>query len=428
MNDDRNAEALVLMQRSVEQDEAAYRIRPGHLLTARYMTIGLNNLADFGKRLGETEVALAADRRRVEMLDRRARDNPTIPAFEPELVAGIRFWCRNFSVRNRMEEAAKAADKARVRISEMNSETPFFINQVVDFRLIAHELAMARAKMEPASQAAQANVETEATATIDSIRQCILAGWRNPGFLRTAPSTEALRLAGRLEGSHGDHGRAGTSRCDDQACGRDARRKAFRSQDDSEEPRNGCRVAAAFAFRAPQSGAGAAILAQALLEAGEAEQARLAFDDALLSLQRLVQESPANEQLRADLAQSQSAAGDLFAAAGKLAEAEKIWNKALATLEDGLKANPNSIPFQTALSERLIHIAGQEGTFGLSDVAARLYRRAVEIQNPSDAINWNFIALVAAEAGDWPLVAQSPIWRCAAPKPQEMLGFSALAH
>ena len=48
-------------------------------------------------------------------------------------------------------------------------------------------------------------------------------------------------------------------------------------------------------------------------------------------------------QLRADLAQSQSAAGDLFAAAGKFADAIKTWDKALATLEEGLKANPNSI-------------------------------------------------------------------------------------
>src|SRR6202043_3506947 len=56
--------------------------------------------------------------------------------------------------------------------------------------------------------------------------------------------------------------------------------------------------------------------AQALLEAGQVDKARLAFDEALAARQQLVQEAPANEQLRADLAQSQSAAGDLFAAAG----------------------------------------------------------------------------------------------------------------
>src|SRR5207244_5801784 len=109
--------------------------------------------------------------------------------------------------------------------------------------------------------------------------------------------------------------------------------------------------------------------AQALLEAGQVEEARLAFDDALLARQQLVQESPANEQLRADLAQSQSAAGDLFAAAGKLADAVKTWDKALATLEEGLKSNPNSIPFRAALSDRLLNVAYQAAKVGLWDLA-----------------------------------------------------------
>src|SRR5262249_86511 len=107
-----------------------------------------------------------------------------------------------------------------------------------------------------------------------------------------------------------------------------------------------------------------------------------------------------NEQLRADLAQSQSVAGNLFAAAGKLADAVKTWDKALATLEEGLKADPNSVPFRTALSERLRHIAMQAAANGLWDVAAKHYRRLLANEAPKDAMSWNFMALVAIETHD----------------------------
>ncbi|MCI0643070.1 MAG: protein kinase [Gemmataceae bacterium] len=78
LKDDRNAEALALLQRAVEQGETAYRLRPADLLTARFLWIQLNNVASKAKKVGETELALAAHHRRVELLDRRARDNPMI--------------------------------------------------------------------------------------------------------------------------------------------------------------------------------------------------------------------------------------------------------------------------------------------------------------------------------------------------------------
>src|SRR5262249_27596811 len=141
-------------------------------------------------------------------------------------------------------------------------------------------------------------------------------------------------------------------------------------------------------------------LAQALLVAGRVEDARLAFDDALLARQQLLQEAPSNEQLRADLAQSQSAAGDLFVAAGKLADAVKTWDKALATLEEGLKTNPTSIAFQTALVERLTHLAHQEGKTGLWDRALRHYRRAFQVQPPSGNGNRYFAGLFETDVGN----------------------------
>jgi tetratricopeptide (TPR) repeat protein len=172
LKEDRGAEAFVLLKRSHEEDEIAYRLRPSHLLTISFMSIGLLNLADYAKKLGENDVALALRRRQVEILDRRARENPTIPWVDPELLAAYSNWVLELQLAGRLEEASKAADKGSVRITEMNSETPAYFSQVANFRLSVHRLAVARAKVDPA---AQANVEPAAAAAVDAMRQYLLA-------------------------------------------------------------------------------------------------------------------------------------------------------------------------------------------------------------------------------------------------------------
>ena len=87
-------------------------------------------------------------------------------------------------------------------------------------------------------------------------------------------------------------------------------------------------------------------LAQALLDAGQVEEARAAFDEALAERQALLAEAPTDEALRIDLVQSRFSAGDLLAAAGRLREAVAAWGKGLAALEAELRENPNSLPLQ----------------------------------------------------------------------------------
>ncbi len=397
LKEDHNAEALALIQRSVEQTEAAHRLRPAHLLTARYLTIGLNNLANWGKKSGETELVLAAHRRRVEVLDRRARDNPTIPGFDAELMAGYTALLNELRDASRLEEAAKTADKARVRLAETTEETTEFFRQVASFHLCMHSLTLARAEANPDGEL---NTESEAAAAVNAMRQHTLAGWRDPNWLRTDSRTEPLRqradfkelLARQDEIALAYAAAQQTTATTEEKLA--ARQTILTSLEFLAGPAPHARFVRRNLAQARQD------WAQALLETGHVDEAQLAFDDALAARQQLVQEAPSNEQLRADLAQSQSAAGDLFAAAGKLGDAVTTWEKALATLEEALKQNPNSIPFKTALVQQLAHIGYQYGNVGLWEIAVKHHQRAFDVQASADFNDWLRLANLLLETGD----------------------------
>lgn len=397
LKEDRHAEALVHIRKAVDEIEAAHRLRPAHLLTVRYLTIGLNNVAKWAKLVGEPEVALAAQRRRVEVLDRRARDNPTVPGVDAELVGGYATLLYELHEAGRSDEVATTTERARIRLAETTEETTEFFRQVSYFHLTAHSLALARAKADPSGKA---NTEREAAAAVNALRQHALAGWRDPKWMRTDSRTAPLRERADFKEL--------LAQVDQLALAEASARTLIASPEEKRVARE--KVLTALATLAGPAQAARFVrrnlaqarqdLAQALLESGHEDEARLAFDEALLARQRLVEEAPSNEQLRADLAQSQSATGDLFAAAGKLADAVTTWDKALTTLEGGLKTNPNSIAFQTALMQRVLHVADQCGKVGLWDKATKHYRRAFEIQAPTEFLHWYFYSGALLEVQD----------------------------
>ena len=399
LTEDHNAEALALIQRSVEQEEAAYRLRPGHLVTARFLTVGLNNVATWAKRLGDSEVVLAAHRRRVEVLDRRARDNPTIAGFDAELVAGYATLLNELRDTGRLDEATRTVDKARVRLSETTEETSEFFRHVVGFHLAAHSVALARVKADPDGEI---DTEPEVLAAVNAMRQFALAGWRDANWLRSDPRTEPLRqradfkeLLVRMEElvTADAKDKLTTATAEEKLA---ARRKILTTLEALAGPPPHARFVRRNIAQARQD------WAQALLAAGQVEEARLAFDDALTTRQQLVQESPANDDLRADLAQSQLAAGDLFAAAGKLADAARTWERALATLEESLKKNSNSLALQTTFCLQALHVAHEYAKLGLWDRTEQHYRRVFEVQVATRFATWTNFASLLLGANDVP--------------------------
>ena len=148
------------------------------------------------------------------------------------------------------------------------------------------------------------------------------------------------------------------------------------------------------------------------------------LDEALAERQRLVEERPNNEQLRADLLQSQVSRGDWLAAAGRLKEAGAAWEAGLVPLEADFQASPDRFrgmhslarraqeleadfqaspdrfPLRAALADGLRQVGDQYGKLGLLAEALRYYRRAFAIEAPAAITPWQQYALLMAEAGD----------------------------
>jgi len=97
------------------------------------LTIGLNNVATKAKLAGETELVLAIARRRVEVLDRRARDQSTVPGSMRSWRRAMRYYCYECGKAGRWEEATKASEKARVRLAENDGRNHGVFRQVSFF-------------------------------------------------------------------------------------------------------------------------------------------------------------------------------------------------------------------------------------------------------------------------------------------------------
>jgi tetratricopeptide (TPR) repeat protein len=393
----RNHEALALFRKALEQGEAAYRLDPTYEPTNRFLVTQLDQVAVRTKNAGETEEELAAHRRRIDVLDRRARENPAVSRFDTELVQAIADFLDALREVGRWDEAAKVADRARERIADSTEETPAFFEAVRDFHLADYSLAIARSKAAPGEPV---KTEREALAAVNALRQHVLAGWRDTTGMRTDPRTEPLRqradfneLMARVDelGAADATARNETASLEGKA---GARRIITTALEAVAGPLPPGRFHRRILAQARQE------LARALLDAGQVEEARGPFDAALAERQRLVEEGPASEPLRTELLQSQVSRGDWLAAAGRLEEAGAAWEEALAPLEADFKVNPDRLGLRAPLAEALRQVGDQYGKLGLLAEALRYDRRAFEVDAPATFTPWHQYALLMAEAGD----------------------------
>ncbi len=112
LKEDRHHEALTLFHKALEQGEIAYRLDPSSEPTTRFLVTLLDQVATRAKASGLTEEELAAHRRRIEVLDRRARDNPGVAGFDADLVQGYADFLEALRDARRWDEAAKVAHEA----------------------------------------------------------------------------------------------------------------------------------------------------------------------------------------------------------------------------------------------------------------------------------------------------------------------------
>jgi tetratricopeptide (TPR) repeat protein len=391
------AERLALYRRSAAEMEVAYQLRSDDSRTVRNTVTGLGNVAGAASRLGHTDEAVARYRRVAEIQDRWARENPDVPGTAGAMVGAYRNLLGYLRQLGRLDEAARAAERCRERIAEATEETAEFFYQTSSFDFAVLDLAHARAKTTPDGEAGRERAAAEAVA---GLRRRAFFDWWDAKWMRSAPMTEPLRgradfqeLLARMD----DLSQAGVIAANTSATP-EAKLAARQTMLTALEALAGPAPTARYVRRTLAQAR--QYLGEAYLGAGRAEEAKAVLDEALAIRQKLVEEAPKNDQLRADLAVSQTAAGDLLARGGKLADAAKTWEAGLATLEAALKASPNSIPFQAALLERRLHVGCQYGLVGMWDRAAEQYRAAFAIQTPTQFAHWCRYAALLAEIGD----------------------------
>ena len=176
LKEDRHHEALTLFHKALEQGEIAYRLDPSSEPTTRFLVTQLDQVATRAKASGLTEEELAAHRRRIEVLDRRARDNPGVAGFDADLVQGYADFLEALRDARRWDEAAKVAHEARERIAKTTEETTAFFEGVRDFHLAVYAIVIARAAAAPPGEV---KTEPEAVAVVNALRKHVLAGWRD---------------------------------------------------------------------------------------------------------------------------------------------------------------------------------------------------------------------------------------------------------
>ena len=184
------AEQNVLYRRACEQGEAAYRLRPTHPNTIRFLTIQWNNVAFTARTLGRTDDVVAALRRRAEVLDRWARDNPNLPGAAAQMMDGYGSLARELRELGRLDEAARVVRQGRDRAAEVTTDDGPFFGTLIGFHLEARAVAEARAKD---SADAGPDVERAALAAVAAMRNYVLTGWRDPQWMKTSLAVAPLK-------------------------------------------------------------------------------------------------------------------------------------------------------------------------------------------------------------------------------------------
>ena len=235
---------------------------------------------------------------------------------------------------------------------------------------------------------------------IDAMRRFVLAGWRDANWLRTDSRVESLRgradfqeivaAVDDLTAAEETVGNPAATPAEKVA----ARRKVLALLEGQARPLPPSRLTRRTLAQARQE------LGRGLLEAGQEEEARAAFDEAMAERRQLIEEASTDKTLRIALNQSEIATGDLLAASGRLKEAVAAWEKGVVALEADLKANPIHIPLQVATSTELVHVAREEGKVGLFDESLGHFRRAFAIQAfADDFLSWYEFGTLLLEAG-----------------------------
>ena len=205
---ERNAEKLDLLRRAVEQCEAAYRLRPADSLGQQFLAIQLDNLASFARQAGATEEELAARRRRVDVLDRRARDNPTVPGNDTAFVQGFSDLVDALRTAGRPAEALQVAERGASGSPRRPRNRPSFSGRSRTYR----SLRIPSPWPDPRPRRRGPERRPRGGGGGQGSAAARPRGLARPAMDADGPADRTTPRAGRLQGTAGPDGRAGPGR------------------------------------------------------------------------------------------------------------------------------------------------------------------------------------------------------------------------
>src|SRR5579884_174545 len=287
----RSAEALAMYCRAAEHDKAVFAQAPQVISNGRYLATAQHNIAGRERRLGHVKEALTAYRQAVEVWRKLARDNPAVPGLHSALFEA----CRRLALYQRElkqpEEAERTMRLAREAIDRLPSDEPedlFFLACVrAEYSIILGSSQDKLTNEERAEQKYQEDLAMEA------LRKAIAAGFRNATSLHLEASLSVLR--GRED------------------------------------------------FKALEADLAARIAANPPRELKTSQQGKAAS-------QKLAQADPKNKRLQDDLATSEHSIALIKLDFGKLDEARKHLQEAIALREELVKEEPRSEQYQKDLT------------------------------------------------------------------------------
>jgi tetratricopeptide (TPR) repeat protein len=110
---ERTNEALPLYRRAAANSEEAYRLRPADTLLAVWLAIQQRNVAGLESAIGNTDAAVTALRRAVEVRRWLVRDNPTVQTFRTDYLGDSKLLAELLVRHKRPDEALQAVREAR---------------------------------------------------------------------------------------------------------------------------------------------------------------------------------------------------------------------------------------------------------------------------------------------------------------------------
>jgi serine/threonine-protein kinase len=332
----RTAEALALYRRAAANCEEAYRLRPADTVLASWVAIQQSNVARLESALGNTDAAVIALRRAVEVRRWMVRDNPAVESLRTAYIGDSELLVDLLLKHERPDQALRAVRDTREVLESVRNDSPDYLICLAR-ALILHVkmLKNGRADLSPAEQTEYGQTMDGAAA---AIKRAVAADGRFAVRISRMPQLKDLLERADVKDLVAKAAELATT---PNKLAKDKERLAAAQRVLKEKEKLACTDPSNRRVRADRAAAHQAVgLIQINLD--QLDEARPSLEKALALWQALAAEQPRDAQVRTDLAAGQMALADLHWKADRLAEWRRFSRQGVESLEEAVRLAPSA--------------------------------------------------------------------------------------